>query len=183
MSCPHPQYEGSTDQLDHTAAPSTSRHDILNQFMEVMLSDIRQIKDPMVLMRLRRDITDLVFRAVEEDVQRRCVRVLPTPMLRESVQSCSRPQQSYSQTNMSWRQRFLKRKNRGCELERRMQRWEEAKFMRRMSRSQSSQPTQQSQAREGMMDSSSQVIIQASEIKRETEPHIVKIEEDVTPLA
>lgn len=183
MSCPRPLCVGSTAQCDQTAAPSTPRHHILNQFTEVMLADMRQIKDPMLLMRLRRDITDLVFKAVEEDVQRRCVQVLPVPVLGESSQSCSGPQQAHSQTNVSWRQRLLRRKNRGCELRRRMQRWEEVKRVRRVSRSQSqSQPAHRSQAADGTMDNSCQVIIQASEVKRETEPHIVKIEEEVTPL-
>ncbi|XP_026232008.1 uncharacterized protein LOC113173009 [Anabas testudineus] len=176
MSCPHPHYEGPTDQPDQTAAPSTSRHDILNQFAEVMLADMRQIKDPMVLMRLRRDITDLVFKAAEQDAQRRCARVLG-----QSMQSCSRPQQPYLQTNF-WRQRFLKRKNRGCELARRMQRWEEVKHTRRVSRSQWSQAAQQSQAVEGIRENSSQVVIQASEVKREAEPHIIKVEEEVPPV-
>ncbi|XP_044072611.1 uncharacterized protein LOC122885502 [Siniperca chuatsi] len=169
LSCPHRHNdEGSADHPDQTAAPNTSRHDILNQFAEVMLADMRQIRDPMVLMRLRRDITDLVFKAVEEDVQGRCVR--GPPVLGEStrLQGCSRPQQ----TNYSWRQRFLKRKNKGCENGRRTQRWEE------MSRSQVSQPVQQSQALERMSDNSSQVIIQAADIKREAEPHMVKVEEE-----
>ncbi|XP_071380934.1 uncharacterized protein [Centroberyx affinis] len=49
------------------------KNDVLSQFVKVMLSDMHQIKDSMVLMRLRRDITDLVFKAVEQDVQRRRV--------------------------------------------------------------------------------------------------------------
>ncbi|XP_070694435.1 uncharacterized protein [Pempheris klunzingeri] len=159
LSCPHcHSEEGSTD------AQSAPRHDILHQFTEVMLADMRQIKDPMVLMRLRRDITDLVFKAVEEDGQRRCVRV---PTLGESVQSQSRsePQQAHSQTNHSWRQRFLKRKNKGCEIGRRVQRWEEMRSL---------QPVQQGHAPEGTSE-------RGSEVKRETETRMVKIEE--IPLA
>ncbi|XP_037646794.1 uncharacterized protein LOC119500884 isoform X1 [Sebastes umbrosus] len=183
LSCPRRHNdEGSADQPDQTSAPNTPRHNILNQFAEVMLADMHQIKDPMVLMRLRRDITDIVFKAVEEDVQRRCVRV---PTHRESAQlhGCSGPQQASSQTNYSWRQRFLKRKNKACEIGRRIQRWEEMKHVRRMSRSQLMQPVQQGQALEGMSEHGSQVIIQASEIKRETEPHTVKIEEEALPSA
>nr|XP_020475838.1 uncharacterized protein LOC109971741 isoform X2 [Monopterus albus] len=183
LSCPHGHNnESSADQPDHTAAPNSPRHNILNQFVEVMLADMRQIKDPMVLMRLRRDITDLVFKAVEEDMQRRCVPVLSVPVLGESTQSCSRPQQSCSQTNVSQRQRFLKRKNRGSELGRRVQRWEEVKHMKKVSRSQLLPPAQQDQAVEGMTTNSSQVTIQASEIKRETEPHIIKIEEETLDI-
>lgn len=152
LSCPRCHGdEGSTDQPDHAAAP---KHDILNQFAEVMLADMRQVKDPMVLMRLRRDITDLVFKAVEEDVRRRSVRVPSRP-----VQSPSPGSRRASQTNCSWR--FLKRKNKGCETGRRMQ---------------------QGQAPEGMSEHGPQVIIQASEIKIETEPHMVKIEEEMLPL-
>ncbi|XP_076603222.1 uncharacterized protein LOC143330478 isoform X2 [Chaetodon auriga] len=184
LSCPHHHKdEGSTNQPEQTA--STPQLDVLNHFAEVMLADMRQIKNPVVLMRLRRDITDLVFKAVEEDVQRRCVQVPSVPKAGESAQlrSCSRPQQASSQTNYSWRQRFMMRKSKGCEIGRRMQRWEEMKHMRRRSRSRLSLPNQQGQAQEGMSDSSSQVIIQASEIKRETEPHMVKVEEDTLPLA
>ncbi|XP_031134755.1 uncharacterized protein LOC116035671 isoform X1 [Sander lucioperca] len=183
LSCPHRHNdEGSTDQPAQIAAPNISKHNILNQFAEVMLADMRQIKDPMVLMRLRRDITDLVFKAVEEDVQRQCNRVPPMTKPGERVQfhSCSTPQQASSQTNYSWRQRFLKRRNKGFEIGRRIQRWEEMKHVRRMSRSQLVQPgIQQGPALEGMGENSSPVIIQASEIKRETEPgNMVKIEEE-----
>ncbi|XP_049904658.1 uncharacterized protein LOC126392934 [Epinephelus moara] len=187
LSCPHHHNdEGSADQADQTAAPHTSKHNILNQFAEVMLADMRQIKDPMVLMRLRRDITDLVFKAVEEDMKRRCAQAPSMSMLVESTQlhSCSRPQhQVPSQTNHSWRQRFLKRRSKGCEIGRRIQSWEEMKHMRRMSRSQLLQPVQQGQAPEGMSENGSQIIIQASEIKRETEPHMVKIEDEALPSA
>lgn len=183
LSCPHHHNdEGSSDQPEQTA--NTPKRDILNHFAEVMLADMRQIKDPMVLMRLRRDITDLVFKAVEEDMQRRCIQVPSVPKLGESaqLQSCSRHKPACSQTNSSWRQRFLTRKNKGCEIGRRMQRWEEMKHMRRMSRSRLLQPNQQGQAQEGMSENSCQAIIQASEIKRETEPHMVKIEEETFPL-
>ncbi|XP_051261009.1 uncharacterized protein LOC127366201 [Dicentrarchus labrax] len=170
LSCPHP------DPPDQTA--DTSKHDILSQFAEVMLADMRQIKDPMVLMRLRRDITDLVYKAVEEDLQRRCVR---GPGMGESApsRSCSRPRQACSQATGSWRQRLLRRKKE-CEVGRRMQRWEEMKHMRRICRSQT---VQQNQTLEGMSENSSQAINQAPEIKRETEPHMVKVEEESLPLA
>lgn len=176
----------SPDQPDHTAAPNTtSKYDILNQFAEVMLADMRQIKDPMVLMRLRRDITDLVFKAVEEDVQRRCVRVTSMSSFGEGAQlqsSSGQPQQPCSQANFSWRQRFVRRKSKVSEIGRRMQRLEEMKHMRRTSRSQLLQPIQQSQALEGMSESVSQAMIQPSDIKPETEPHMVKIEEETLPV-
>ncbi|KAI3356575.1 hypothetical protein L3Q82_017776, partial [Scortum barcoo] len=185
LNCPHCHTDkGSTDQSDQAAGANTSKHDVLNQFAEVMLADMRQIKDPIVLMRLRRDVTDLVFKAVEEDMQRRCVRVPSMPMLGESTQfqSCSRTKQACSQVNRSWRQRFLKRKNRGCETGRRMQRWEETKHVRRMSRSELLQPSQQGQVLERTSENSPQVIIQAPDIKREPEPHMVKIEEETLPV-
>ncbi|XP_034742102.1 uncharacterized protein LOC117953314 isoform X2 [Etheostoma cragini] len=125
LSCPHCPGKGSTYQPAQIPAPNISKHNILNQFAEVMLADMHQIKDPMVLMRLRRDITHLVFKAVEDDVQRQCSRVLPMskPGERVQIHGCSMPQQASSQTNYSWRQRFLKR--RGLEIRRRIQRWEE----------------------------------------------------------
>ncbi|KAE8299531.1 hypothetical protein D5F01_LYC01935 [Larimichthys crocea] len=182
LSCRHND-EASTDQTDQTA--NAPKYDILNQFAEVMLADMRHIKDPVVLMRLRRDITDLVFKAVEEDMQRQCAQVpsMSRGMVGESahLQNCSRPQQASSHTNYSWR--FLKRKNKGCEIGRRMQRWEEMKHMRRMSRSQVLQPVQHGQGLEGMSENNSQVNIQSSEMKRETVPHMVKIEEEALPLA
>lgn len=158
LSCLHHHNDaGSSNQT-----ANASKHDLLNQFAEVMLADMRHIKDPMLLMRLRRDITNLVFTAVEEDAQRRCVRAPSVPGSSQSW-SCSRPEQPCSQTNYSWRQKFLKRKSKGCEVGRR--RWE------------------QSQALEGLSLSSSQVIIQASDIKRETDAHTVKTEEEILPLA
>ncbi|XP_062287322.1 uncharacterized protein LOC133992653 [Scomber scombrus] len=190
LSCDrHNHDEGSPlDQPDHTAAPNaTSKYDILQQFAEVMLADMRQIKDPIVLMRLRRDITDLVFKAVEEDVQRRCVRSPSIPSLGQGAhfQSSSRPQQPppYSQSS-SWRQRFMRRKSKGSEMGRRTQRWEEVKHMRKTSRSQLLllQPVQQSEALEGVNESIAQAMIQASEIKTETEPHAVKIDEESPPM-
>ena len=169
LSCLH--HHNDTGSSNQTA--NTSKHDLLNQFAEVMLADMHHIKDPMVLMRLRRDITDLVFTAVEEDAQRRCVQA---PSVPGQSWSCSRPEQPCSQTNYSWRQKFLKRKSKGCEVGRR--RWEETEHTRRTSRSQLSQPVQRGQALEGLSLSSSQVIIQASEIKRETDAHTVKTEEE-----
>ncbi|XP_071328699.1 uncharacterized protein [Trachinotus anak] len=184
LSCPHHHNdESSDDQPNHRAAPNTSKHNLLNQFAEVMLADMQQIQDPMVLMRLRRDITDLVFKAVEEDLQRRCARVPSMPMLGESTQSCSRPQQSCSQTDLSWRQRFLKGVNKGSELAARMQRWEEIEHTRRVSTGQLLQQVQHGQALEGMIEKGSQVIFQTSDIKRETEPDIVKTEPETLPLA
>lgn len=182
LSCPHlHKDDGSADQPERAA--NAPRRDILNQFAEVMLADMRHIKDPVVLMRLRRDITDLVFKAVEEDEQRRCVRV-PSASRRgggTQLQSCSGPQQTRSQANYSWRERFLKRRSKGCESGRRLQRWGEMRHMRRISRSQSMEPAQLGQVAEGMSENSAQG--QASEIKRETEPHVVKIEEETLTLA
>ncbi|XP_023273402.1 uncharacterized protein LOC111663438 [Seriola lalandi dorsalis] len=184
LSCPHHHNdESSDDQPTQRPAPNTPRHDLLNHFAEVMLADMQQIQDPMVLMRLRRDITDLVFKAVEEDVQRQRARVPSMPVLGESTRSCSRPQQSCSQTDLSWGQRFMKRKNKGSELGRRVQRWEEIKHMRRVARSQLLQPVQQDQAPEGVTENGTEVILQTSEIKRETEPHTVKTEAETLPLA
>ncbi|KAM7380908.1 hypothetical protein PAMP_004178 [Pampus punctatissimus] len=171
------------DQPAHTAAPNaTSKYNILNQFAEVMLADMRQIKDPLVLMRLRRDITDLVFKAVEEDMQRRCIQVPFIPSLGEAAQSqsSSRPRKSCSQTNFCWKQR--RRKNKGSEMGRRMQRWDEMKHMKRTYRSPLLQPIQQNQTLEEMSESISQAMIQASEIKSETEPHTVKTEEETLPI-
>ena len=183
LSCQHHRSDESyAYRPNQRASPNTFKHDMLTKFSAVMLADMRQIKDPILLMRLRRDITDLVFKAVEEDVQRRCARVPSMPTLGESTQSCSRPQQSCSQMDLSWRQRFLKRKDEGSEFGQRTQRWEEIKHMRRMARSQLLQPVQHGQALEGMTENS-QVIFQASEIKRETEPNIVKLEEETLPLA
>nr|XP_046261198.1 uncharacterized protein LOC124067672 isoform X2 [Scatophagus argus] len=177
LSCPHHHgNEASADQPEQTT--NTSEGDLLNQFAQVMLADMRHIKDPVVLMRLRRDITDLVFKAVEEDQKRRCVRVPSTPRLVQSVQSrsCSRLPQVSSQTDYGRRTRSLKSKW--------TRRWEDVKHMRRMSRSQVlMQPIPQGQTPEEMNESSSQVIFQPSEIKEETERHIVKIEEETLPSA
>ncbi|KAK9538106.1 hypothetical protein VZT92_005662 [Zoarces viviparus] len=184
LSCPCGRGdEGPADQPDQTAAPHASTHNILNQFAEVMLADMRQIKDHMVLMRLRRDITDLVFKAVEEDAQRRCVRA--PSVLGESVAlpSCSRPQQASSRTHHSWRQMFLKRKNESCEVARRTQRLEEMRPVRRMSTSRVLQPVQQGRAVGEMSGNDSLVFIQAAEIKRETEQHMFKIGEETLPSA
>ncbi|XP_023119680.1 uncharacterized protein LOC111564380 isoform X1 [Amphiprion ocellaris] len=179
ISCPQcHDGEDSPDQPE-TAALDTSKHDILNQFMEVMMSDMRQIKDPMVLMRLRRDITDLVFKAVEEDTRRRYIRVPSTAMMGDSTQSDSCPQELRSLTNISWRQRSLKRKNQVCETERRMQKWEEMKHIRKMA----SQLVQQGQTVQRMSENGCQVPIQDLEIKRETEPHVVKTEEEPFSVA
>ncbi|XP_047456649.1 uncharacterized protein LOC125017461 [Mugil cephalus] len=182
LSCPrcHDE-EGRPHQ--HAAAPSTSKHDTLNQFTEVMLADMRQIQDPMVLMRLRRDITDLVFKAVEEDVQGRCIRAPPTPVVEDSAQSRSSPRRPHSQTDVSLRQRFVRRMNTGCEAGRRVQRWEDVKHIRRVSRSQSSQASQHGQVVERMSGNGSHFTVQTFEIKRETEPHTVKLEEEPLPLA
>ncbi|KAM9850947.1 uncharacterized protein ACBR49_006264 [Aulostomus maculatus] len=179
LSCDHHNEEAAPDHA--AAAPHTLRHDILNQFAEVMLADMRQISDPLVLMRLRRDITDLVFKAVEEDAQRQRLRVLSVPQqgANAQLQGCCRPQPLYSQTCSSWRQRALKRRTRGSELGRRKQRWEEMRHMRRTSRSQLLPPIQQSQALEGRTESTSEALIQPSDIKSEMEPLLVKVEEDI----
>lgn len=163
--------EAPADQPDRTV--KASKHDVLNQFVEVMLADMRHIKDPMVLMRLRRDITDLVFKAVEEDEQRRGIQV---PRMVESRQFQSLPgsYQSRSQGNSSWRERIMKRRSKGCESGRRTQRWEEMRHLRRMSRSHLLEPVQQGQVADGTGEHGSQ----AAEIKRETEQHVFKIEEE-----
>lgn len=43
---------------------------VLKQFTDIMLADMQLIQDPLLLMKLRRDVTDLVFKAVEEDAKR-----------------------------------------------------------------------------------------------------------------
>ncbi|XP_068428565.1 uncharacterized protein wu:fb74b10 [Clinocottus analis] len=163
LSCPYSRSdEGPADQ------PQASDHGILNQFSEVMLADMRQIKDPMVLMRLRRDVTDLVFKAVEEDAQRRCVRVPHALAESAPLHSCSRPREASSQMHHSWRQPS-KRKNENSEVKRGKQRLEEMRHVRRMSRSPVLQSVQQGRAAEGKSGNHSLVFIQAAEIKKETE--------------
>lgn len=179
LNCPHlHKDEGPANQPDHTA--NTSQTNILTQFAEVMLADMRHIRDPLVLMKLRRDITDLVFKAVEEDERRRCFQVPSVHRMGESkqVQGFSRPQRVCPQGKYSWRQMIQNRKSKGCESGRRMQKWEEMRHLRRMSRTQVLEPAQQGQATEGTSEHSSQVIIQTSEIKKEMEPHVVKMEQE-----
>lgn len=173
LLCPRPQPQ-VTDVTSLSRPLSTPKHDILNQFAEVMLADMRQIRNAVLLMRLRRDITDLVFKAVEEDVRRRCVRAPPSVTV-NGAQSCSSPPQLHS--NISWRQRFVKRRSKGCETASRTQRWEE---MRRESRS--PPPVHPQQAAEGMNANGSQVTAQVFEIKGEAEPHVVKVEEEPLTL-
>lgn len=189
LNCDSQNDEGPPDLPDRTAAvPNVAKHNILNQFAEVMLADMRQIKDPMVLMRLRRDITELVFKAVEEDMQRRYGRPLsipthPTPGDGAQLHSWARPHlAACSQMDFSRRRRYLKRRNKGCQIGRRMQRWEEMQHLRRLTRSHGMQSIQQADELERTSESSSQVMIPASEIKAETEPQMVKIEEEPVPV-
>uniref|UniRef100_UPI003AAAB7BE uncharacterized protein isoform X1 n=1 Tax=Centroberyx gerrardi TaxID=166262 RepID=UPI003AAAB7BE len=186
LSCDSQNDESPPDLPDRTAAvPNAPKHNVLNQFAEVMLADMRQIKDPMVLMRLRRDITDLVFKAVEDDVQRRCGRPLSVsaPGERAQLHGCTGPHRApCSQVNFSRRQRYLKRRSKGSQIGRRMQRWEEMQHMRRLARSQGMQPVQQGEEMERTSETSSQALLQPSEIKTEPEPHTIKIEEEPLPV-
>lgn len=172
LSCDHHHEAASPDAFDQTP-------DILNKFAEVMLADMRQIKDPVALMRLRRDITLLVFKAVEEDMQRRCVQGPPVPQMEGTaqLQSSSRPQKSCFQSTVL-RQSVLKRRIQGSEVGRRKQGWEEMMHMRRMSRSPSLQAIQQSQTLEGMSEGPSEALIHASGIKSERETHTIKTEDE-----
>ncbi|XP_019747598.1 uncharacterized protein LOC109528953 isoform X1 [Hippocampus comes] len=144
--------KGSPDVPDQLTA-NLSNQDVLNQFVNVMLADMRQIKDNMVLIRLRRDITDLVFKAVEEDMQRRNPVPFTQPGETAQLPSSSRPQ--------TCMQRVLKRKN-----------WGPVKNMRRFCR------IQAGQALEEMNGNIPQAMIQASEIKLEIDPHMVKAEDE-----
>ncbi|XP_077583937.1 uncharacterized protein LOC144204066 isoform X2 [Stigmatopora nigra] len=143
--------EDLPDVSDQLAAANLPNHDVLCQFVNVMLSDMRQIKDNMVIIRLRRDITDLVCKAVEEDMQRRIP--LPTAQQEENTQlpTSSKPQK--------YLQRFLKRKNRGP-----------VKHTRRISRNQAGQTLE-------MNGNVPHSLIQASEIKLEIDPLMVKTED------
>ncbi|KAM4608824.1 uncharacterized protein ACJ7VT_014733 isoform 2-T2 [Polymixia lowei] len=161
------------------------KHDVLNQFTEIMLADMRQIKDPMLLMRLRRDITDLVFKAVEEDEQRR--RAGPSSVYTTRgtapLHNNARPQGGAClQMNLFRRQRSLERRNKGGMMGRRMQRLGEMQHMRRVSRSQQMQTAHQGEELERMDETNRQAMVQLSEIKTEAEPHIVKIEEVTLPV-
>ncbi|KAJ3591887.1 hypothetical protein NHX12_007018 [Muraenolepis orangiensis] len=63
--------ESDEDLLSNDLPPRALRHDVvLKQFTDIMLADMQQIEDPLLLIKLRRDITDLVFKAVEEDAKR-----------------------------------------------------------------------------------------------------------------
>ncbi|CAL8326758.1 unnamed protein product [Lota lota] len=64
--------ESDEDILSNDLPPPRAlKHDmVLQQFTDIMLADMQQIQDPLLLMKLRRDITDLVFKAVEEDAKR-----------------------------------------------------------------------------------------------------------------
>ncbi|XP_056144996.1 uncharacterized protein LOC130120472 [Lampris incognitus] len=159
------------------------KHDILNQFAEVMLADMQLIKDPFLLMRLRRDITDLVFKAVEEDIERRQGWSSSIPASRENVQlhNSTRPHESTPlKMNLSRRQRYFERRSKGSLIGRR--RWEELQHLRRVSRSQGMQPVQQGQELERIGETNPQVAVQTFEIKGEPEPGMVKIEEETLPV-
>ncbi|XP_077436417.1 uncharacterized protein LOC144060602 [Vanacampus margaritifer] len=148
-----PHEKSSPDAPDQLAA-NLSNHDVLNQFVNVMLADMRQIKDNMVLIRLRRDITDLVFKAVEEDMHRRNPVPFTQPGEKAQLPSSSRPQTCL--------QRVFKRKNRGP-----------VKHMRRFCRNQAGQVLEDIN---GTIPP--QAIIQASEVKLELDPHVVKTEDE-----
>ncbi|KAG7258214.1 hypothetical protein CRUP_014290 [Coryphaenoides rupestris] len=58
--------ENDEDLLSNENPPPhrALRHDVvLKQFTDIMLADMQQIQDPLLLMKLRRDVTDLVFKA------------------------------------------------------------------------------------------------------------------------
>lgn len=171
LSCPH--HRDEDNQPDKTAP----KHDVLNQFAEVMLADMRRVEDPVLLMRLRRDITDLVLKAVEEDMRRRCVRAASS-VTGNGTQSCCNPLQLYS--NISWSQRLLRRRrrNKGHRTGSRSQRREEN---RRVSRSQLAPPVDPGQSAEGLSGNGPPVILQVFEIKKDGEPDLVKIKDE--PLA
>ncbi|XP_056146086.1 uncharacterized protein LOC130121231 [Lampris incognitus] len=71
LACNHENNESQQHRTHQTAG--VTKCDVLNQFVKVMLADMHQIKDPLLLMQLRRDITNLVFKTLEEDLKRRCV--------------------------------------------------------------------------------------------------------------
>nr|XP_057938704.1 uncharacterized protein LOC131136151 isoform X2 [Doryrhamphus excisus] len=98
----------SPDVCDPLTAASLSKEHILQQFVNIMLADMQQIKNQMVLMKLRRDITDLVFKAVEEDMQGR-IQVYFTQ------QGESAPLHSSFRTQASSSHRIFRRKNKGPE--------------------------------------------------------------------
>ncbi|XP_034042470.1 uncharacterized protein LOC117524761 [Thalassophryne amazonica] len=159
---------GPPDQPDQTQVPlNIPKHDILNQFAEVMLADMQQIKNPVVQMRLRRDITNLVFRAVEEDLQSQYGHWSSVSSFGESaqLQSYSRPQETCSQSGSFWRQTFLKRKLKRSEVERRLHRQEEVKRMR-------VHPVHEGGAVDLISESCSQ-----PELKLDPELHVIKTEE------
>ncbi|KAM3608444.1 uncharacterized protein V6R79_025449 [Siganus canaliculatus] len=172
LKCPHPHRDpGFSDQ-----AANTSQKDVLSQFAEVMLSDMRHIKDPLVVMRLRRDITDLVYKAVEEDKQRQSIQAASEPSGNFQSQSSSKPPQASSRTGYSWMVKFLEKRGKAREAERRMQRREEMKHMRRMSRRQAVQPAQDVLIQDGMTGSRSEAQASGAEM------HKIKTEEDLVPL-
>ncbi|XP_037095388.1 uncharacterized protein LOC119115206 [Syngnathus acus] len=148
-----PHDDKSSPDVPEQLPANLSNHDVLNQFVNVMLADMRQIKDNMVLIRLRRDITDLVFKAVEEDMQRRN----PVPSLQPG-ENTQLPSSSRPPTSL---QRVFKRKNRGP-----------VKHIRRFCRNQTGQVL------EGINGNIPQAMIQASEIKLEIDPHMVKTEDE-----
>ncbi|XP_054643106.1 uncharacterized protein LOC129187604 [Dunckerocampus dactyliophorus] len=149
----------SPDVSDQFAAANLPKDNILEQFVNIMLADMRQIKNHMVLMKLRRDITDLVFKAVEEDMQRRIQVCFTHQGETAPLHSSFRPQASYSH-------RVFRRTNKGPE-----------KHMERMCRNQAG-PTQE----EVKGGSVPQAVVQVSEIKLELEPQVVKNEEETLPV-
>lgn len=200
-----PREERST--TEEAAAVPRQHHDVLNQFSEVMLSDMRQIRDPLVLMRLRRDITDLVFKAAEEDALLR-QRGGRASLVSHDASAASgesghqfrgytRAQDAVCLQNYkmnaspSRRQRILERRNRG--IGRRIQKWE---MMRRVAtRGQRPHPPpggggfqgqedhhHHHHEQERLGDACSQPAGQALETKPEFEPQMVKIEEEMLPL-
>lgn len=122
LSCHQHHIEESHEPMESF---TTANHNILHQFVQVMLSDMQQIKDPLVLMKLRRDITDLVFKAAEEDAGRRRLRVEAEANRRSVLQ--------LPQADCCGRQRFPKRKYKETENERWERTWEETRLVRRGS--------------------------------------------------
>ncbi|XP_061697250.1 uncharacterized protein wu:fb74b10 isoform X2 [Syngnathoides biaculeatus] len=141
------------DVPDQLVTVNLTNNDVLNQFVNVMLADMRQIKDSMVLIRLRRDITELVFKAVEEDMKRR----IPVSFIHQG-ENTQFPSSSRPQTCL---QRVWKRKNRG-----------NVKHMRRICR------TQAGQTFDEMKGNIPQAMMHASEIKLEIDPRMVKTEDE-----
>ncbi|XP_061782353.1 uncharacterized protein [Nerophis lumbriciformis] len=151
--------EGSPDVSNQSAAAIVPKEKVLQQFVNIMLADMRQIKNQMVLMKLRRDITDLVFKAMEEDMQRH-VQVFLTQ------QGASAPPQSSFRPPLSRWQRALRRRNKGP-----------GKHIGRICRSQAGP------APDDMNNTSvPQAVVQVPDIKLEIDPHMIKHEEEELPV-